>query len=59
MVPSTIAADGPLDTTWPANVAFSPGASVEVPIMMPPLEPLTMELPATSIGVIVGGAAGA
>ena len=59
MVPSTIAADWPLETMWPANVARWPGASVEVPMMMPPLEPLTMELPATSTGVVVGGVAGA
>ena len=59
MAPSTIAADGPLETMWPANVACWPGASVDVPIIMAPLEPLTMELPATSIGVVVGGAAGA
>ena len=59
MVPSTIAAEGPLETRWPANVACWPGARVDEPMMMPPLEPLTMELPATSIGVIAGGAAGA
>ena len=52
MVPSTIAAEGPLEMMWSDMVAWWPEFRVEVPIMMSPLlGPLMTELPAISTGV--------
>lgn len=54
VVPSTIAAEGPLEIMWLDIVACWPEFRVEVPITMSPLlGPLTMELPAISTGVEV------
>lgn len=43
--------EGPLEMMWLDMVACWPERRVEVPIMMAPLGPLMMELPAIRTGV--------
>ena len=54
MLPSTTAADGPAEMTWPEMLACAPGLMDVVPTTMPPFEALTIDWAASGAGVVGG-----